>query len=183
MSRTNSLWTGITAVLLVLAAAESHAEVTASGPSGFSLKIELPVTVAPTEAFRRFLEIGQWWNSEHTYSGKSANLRLESKAGGCFCETLPDGGFVKHMDVVYSAPGKVLRLAGGLGPLQGMGATGIMGFQFKPEGATTRIILTYTVSGFGTGKGLAEVALPVEGVLTEQLTRFKRFAETGKPAA
>jgi hypothetical protein len=28
---------------------------------------------------------------------------------------------------------------------------------------------------------LAEIAPAVDGVLTDQLTRFKRFAETGKP--
>src|SRR5690349_14228561 len=129
------------------------------------------------------MQIGRWWNPAHTYSGDAANLALSAKPGGCLCETLPGGGFVKHMDVVYAAPGKALRLVGGLGPLQGMGAAGAMTFDFKAEGAITRVTVTYIVSGFAPGAGLAAIAPPVEGVLAEQLTRFKRFTETGKPSA
>ena len=54
---------------------------------------------------------------------------------------------------------------------------------FKAEGAITRVTVTYIVSGFAPGAGLAAIAPPVEGVLAEQLTRFKRFTETGKPSA
>jgi hypothetical protein len=169
-------------------ATQGHAEVTASGPSGFSLKVEVPVSVRPDEAYTRFLRIGDWWNEAHTYSGKATNLTLDANPGGCFCERLPRGGFVRHMAVVFFAPGKTLRLEGGLGPLQGMGASGVLSFEFKPEStgpeaAGTRLIVTYTVTGFAPGKGLAEIAPPVDSVITEQVTRFKRFAETGKPTA
>jgi hypothetical protein len=53
----------------------------------------------------------------HTFSGNAHNLSIEEKAMGCFCEKLPDGGGVSHMEVVYFAPGKTLRLSGALGPL------------------------------------------------------------------
>jgi hypothetical protein len=168
--------------LLILSASPAGwAEVTATGPSGFSLKIETTVAGAPTDAFNHFIQIGRWWNAAHTYSGDAANLALSAKPGGCFCETLPGGGFVKHMDVVYAAPGKTLRLFGGLGPLQGMGAAGALTFDFKAEGANTRVTVTYVVSGFAPGPGLAPLATPVDGVLMGQLARFKHFAETGKP--
>jgi hypothetical protein len=161
----------------------TRAAVVASGPSGFSLTLETAVSASPDEAFARFIRIGRWWSSKHTFSGNAVMMTLDAKPGGCFCESLPGGGFVRHMDVVFSAPGKTLRLEGGLGPLQGMGASGVMSFTFKPEGPegkTTRLALTYTVSGFATGKGLAEIAPAVDGVLTEQLSRFKHFAETGE---
>jgi hypothetical protein len=183
MRRTKALLIAFTGVLLAAAgAAPVQAEVTASGVPGFSLKIEVPLAVAPEAAFASFVRIGQWWNKDHTYSGDPANMTLEAKPGGCFCERLPDNGFVKHMDVVFAAPGKTLRLSGGLGPLQDMGASGVMAFQFKDEGAGTRLIMTYTVGGFAAGKGYAEIAPAVDRVLTEQLARFKRFAETGKAA-
>jgi hypothetical protein len=169
---------GLLAVLLPPA---GRAEVTASGPSGFSLKIEVPVAAAPNEAFFGFLRIGRWWSDEHTYSGKAVNMTLEARPGGCFCERLPRGGFIKHMDVVYSAPGEGLRLSGGLGPLQPMGAGGLLAITFKPDGDHTRLIVTYTVSGFPGGMGFLELAPLVDRVLNEQLARFKRFAETGKP--
>jgi hypothetical protein len=174
--------TPLLGLLTVAATAAGRAEVTASGPSGFSLKIEMPVAVGPRDAFINFVRIGSWWNKEHTYSGDPpTHLTLDPRPGGCFCERLPNGGFVEHMNVVFSAPGKILRLAGGLGPLQAMGANGVMALQFNADGPNTRLIMTYIVSGFATGKGLAEIAPAVDGVLTDQLTRFKRFAETGKP--
>jgi hypothetical protein len=185
MRRIKSLLTGISGLLAALATAPGRAEVTASGPSGFSLKIETTVTTSPDDAFFSFLRIGRWWSDGHTYSGNAVNMTLDARPGGCFCERLPRGGFVRHMEVVYSAPGKGLRLSGGLGPLQEMGAIGLMAIAFKPEGPErndTRLIVTYTVNGFATGKGYADIASAVDGVLAEQVARFKRFVETGKPA-
>ena len=176
-----SLATGLLGLAAVAASPLGRAEVTASGPTGFSLKTEVTVAGSPADAFTRLIQIGRWWNPEHTYSGNPANLALTAQPGGCFCETLPGGGFVKHMDIIYAAPGQVLRLSGGLGPLQGMGASGALTFAFKADGTNTRLTMTYTVSGFAGDKGFTALAPIVDGVLTEQLTRFKRFTETGKP--
>jgi hypothetical protein len=170
-------------LLGVLASAAGRADVTGIGPSGFSLKIETTVAGPQADAFKRLTQIGRWWDPAHTYSGNGANLALSAKPGGCFCETLPGGGFVKHMDVVYAAPGKTLRLAGGLGPLQAMGATGTMSFDLTADGVNTRLTVTYFVSGFVAGQGFATLAPAVDGVLTEQVARFTRFAETGKPTS
>ena len=43
-------------------------------------------------------------------------------------EKLPDGGFVRHLQIVYYQPGKSLRLTGGLGPLQELGVHGSLVF-------------------------------------------------------
>jgi hypothetical protein len=183
MRTTKALSTALWGLLAVAATPVGWAEVTASGPSGFSLKVETTIAGTPADAYSHFMQIGRWWDPAHTYSGDAANLALSAKVGGCFCETLPGGGFVKHMDVVYAAPGQAVRLLGGLGPLQGMGASGALTFAFKADGAITRVTVTYVVSGFAPGAGLAPIAQPVEGVLTEQMARFKRFTETGKPTA
>lgn len=171
--------------LMAFTAAPLPAAVTESSPTGFSLKLETTVATSPEEAFARLLQIGKWWDNEHTYSGDAASMTLDTRLGGCFCEQLADGGFVRHMDVVYFAPGKALNLQGGLGPLQQRGASGVLAFSFKPEAAgskSTRVTMTYTVSGFGVGKGLAELAPLVDSVLGQQMVRYKRFIETGKPA-
>lgn len=167
--------------MALVASPAGWAEVTASGPSGFSLKTEVSLPGKPETAFASFLRVGQWWSDEHTYSGKATNMTLAAEPNGCFCERLPQGGFVKHMEVLYSAPGQALRLGGGLGPLQQMGATGVMTLIFKPEGDQVRLIMTYGVSGFAGDIGFAGIAPLVDRVLTEQLTRFKHFTETGKP--
>lgn len=183
MRTSKSLTTAFWGLLALSATRSGWAEVTGIGPSGFGLKTETTVAGTPTDAFNRFMQIGRWWNPAHSYSGDGANLALSAKPGGCFCETLPGGGFVKHMDVVYAAPGKLLRLSGGLGPLQGMGASGAMTFEFKAEGPNTHLTVTYIVSGFVAGQGFATLAPAVDGVLSEQVGRFKRFAETGKPTS
>ena len=156
---------------------------TASGPTGFIVNIEVTVAARPEEVYDRFVQIGSWWNDAHTYSGKASNMTLESRPGGCFCEALANGGFVRHMDVVFAMPGKALRLSGGLGPLQELGVSGLMALQFKADGARTRLQLTYTVSGFQQSKDVESIAPAVDGVLKEQITRLKRFAETGKPGS
>src|SRR5262249_24244675 len=116
----------------------------------------------------------------HTYSGNSRNMTLENKPGGCFCEKLADGGFVRHGSVEFSSRGKALRLSGALGPLQGMGAYALMALSFQKAGTGPERVVTYTVSGYAPGKGYEELAAPVNGVLTDQFARLKRYVETGK---
>ena len=84
-----------------------------------------------------YRELGQgrrWWDPAHTWSGSARNLKLEPKAGGCFCEKLADGGSVQHGRVIFAQPGKLLRLEGALGPLQDMAVTGVLSFNLAPDG-------------------------------------------------
>ena len=76
------------------------------------------------------------------------------------------------MEVVLVKPGSTLRVTGGLGPLQAMGATGALTFTLKgaAKGATT-VIAEYAVTGYSAA-GMAELADPVDKVLAEQLARF-----------
>jgi hypothetical protein len=82
------------------------------------------------------------------------------------------------MEVVYFAPGKAIRMLGGLGPLQEMGVHGALTIRLRPDGNKTVILLTYDVSGFFAG-GTDKIAPAVDGVLIEQMDRLKAFTEKG----
>jgi len=176
MPTLNPEWSCRRAALLVLAAltaAPAGAAVTSAGAGGFALHHEVVFPGTPAEAWSRLVAPASWWSADHTYSGDAKNLSLAAVPGGCWCEALPGGGFVRHMDVLYAAPGRALRLHGGLGPLQGMGASGAMTFVLKPDGATTRIVVDYVVSGYAAG-GFEKLAGGVDAVLGEQLASLAR---------
>jgi hypothetical protein len=157
----------------------AHAEVVSSVPSGFVVKTEAVVGVSPDSLYATLVQhVSEWWDPDHTFSGDAANLTLEAKPGGCFCEALPDGGGVRHLQVVYASPGKLLRMSGGLGPLQGSGLSGSLTFSFEAQGDSTLARMQYAVGGYMEG-GLEKIAPVVDGVLHGQFMRLKAFAETG----
>ena len=169
-------------------AAPAGADVISAAPGGFVIRIEMPVAAPPADVYARFLEIGRWWSDAHTYSGKASNMTLKSEPGGCFCEALSGGGFVRHGTLEYADKNKVARLSGALGPLQELGAHGMLSFTFTPAdkaspAAGTKLLVSYVVSGYQPGKGFEPLAGPVGGVLEEQLKRLKQLAETGRPAS
>ena len=150
-----------------------RAEVLSAGAGGFQLRHQVQTSLAPAEAYRRFLAIGQWWSDAHTYSGRAAGLSIDARPGGCWCEQLASGGALRHMTAIYLDPDKALRFEGGLGPLQPMGASGVMKIAFKPAatGPGSAVTLVYNVSGY-SAEGLAGIAPAVDQVLAEQLARF-----------
>jgi uncharacterized protein YndB with AHSA1/START domain len=166
------------ALLLCASPVAARADIADSSPNGFTVKFSATLRPPPAEVYQRIVRVAEWWDSGHTFSGDSHNLSIDARAGGCFCEKLPDGGFVRHLEVVFAWPGKLLRLYGGLGPLQGIAAAGPMTFQLKPEQAGTRLDLTYSVSGYGP-QGVASWAGPVNEVLGAQFARLKSYVETG----
>jgi uncharacterized protein YndB with AHSA1/START domain len=174
-----------TTVLLAAALASfivgtAFAGVADSSASGFTVKIAVHVQAPPAEAYRKFVRnIGDWWNSSHTFSGSAKNLSIEEKAAGCFCEKLPDGGGVRHMEVVTIMPGKMIVMTGALGPMQSLAAAGNMKVQFSSEEGGTKFEMTYSVVGY-LATGMNTFAGPSDGMLTEQVTRFKNYVEAGK---
>ena len=168
--------------ILALAPSWAKSEVAEASANGFTVKIGLRVQAPPEDVYRRLINnVGDWWNSEHTYSGSSHNLSIEAKPMGCFCEKLPNEGSVRHMEVVILVPGKMLGLIGALGPLQLIAAVGNMGIQFSPADGGTKLDVTYAVSGY-LPAGMNTWAAPVDSVLTEQFTRLKNYIERGSPA-
>ena len=163
------------------ASAPLPAGVTAAHANGFSIAHRVRVAAPPARVFEALsTQIDRWWNPQHSYSGKAENLRLEARAGGCFCETLPNGGSVEHMRVVNVMPGTMLRLVGGLGPLQAGGVTAHLTWQLAPDSTGTALTATYVAGGYIDG-GLDKLAGVVSFVLNEQVQRLKRVVETGKP--
>ena len=171
------------AIAGLLLAATARADVVETAASGFLVREEATIDAPVDKVYRALTtEVGRWWNPEHTYSGDAANLSIDPRPGGCFCEKLPDGGGVEHLTVAYVAPGKVLRLRGALGPLQGHGVSGSMTWHLAPAASGTKLDLSYSVGGYMQG-GFDKMAPAVSFVLGEQLGRLKAYVETGKPAA
>jgi uncharacterized protein YndB with AHSA1/START domain len=151
-------------------------------PNGFVVRHEATLNAAPAKVYEALLAVGTWWDPAHSYSGDSRNMSIDARAGGCFCERLADGGGVEHLRVVYLAPGKAIRMAGGLGPLQGSGLAGAMTWALAPAGNGTKLQLTYSVGGFMEG-GFEKMAPAVEDMLGHQLARLKLLVDTGSPVA
>lgn len=156
------------------------AEIVSASAGGFEVREIVHASVTPAAAFAAIGTPSRWWSPDHTYSRSAANLGLELRAGGCWCETLPDGGSVQHMVLVNVQPGKMVRLRGALGPLQGLAVDGAMTVSFIPDPGGTAIQMTYAVGGYSKD-GLDKLASPVDRVLGEQIQRLKAFLETGSP--
>ena len=163
-------------LVLSAAAAATPAAVIDATPGGFVVQHEAGIQASPGKVYAALLQVGRWWNPQHTFSGRSANLSIDPRAGGCFCERLPSGGGVEHMRVVNVQPNKVLRLVGALGPLQGSGLAGSLTWTLTPSGAGTTLKLSYSVGGYMQG-GLDKIAPAVDEVLTDQIGRLKRLVE------
>jgi len=172
----------VLAMACISAPAWLAAEVLDSSASGFTVKETLTVQGAPKDVYAKLLRIGDWWSPDHTFSHDSHNLSLEAKAGGCFCEKMPDGGGVKHLEVVRVAPGSTLVLRGAMGPMQTMAVEGSMEIELTPAGGATKLEVTYTVGGY-SAKGLTTLAGVVDRVTLDQFTRLKNLVEHGDPAA
>ena len=164
-------------LLLFLLASRAGATIIDSSYYGFTVKHELFVSCYPDSIYKYLvLDVGKWWDSEHTWSGKSANLVIQPKANGCFCEKLDNGGSVRHMSVVFVEPGKILRMEGGLGPLQMLAVQGTITFEIFPSLPVSKLSVIYTVGGY-CPTGLAHIAPLVDKVLGDQLNRLKEYAE------
>ena len=167
-------------MLLVVAAAPATAEVVKSSANGFEVRETVPLVIPPDAAFKAFGQLSQWWDPEHTYSGDSANLRLDLVPGGCFCERIPkSGGGVEHMHVAYVEPGKRVVMTGALGPLLYEATSGVMDVEIKTIAGGSQLTLDYKVAGFANG-GADKLAAAVDGVLSGQMKRYRTYA-TSQP--
>jgi uncharacterized protein YndB with AHSA1/START domain len=162
-------------LLSALASEKAAAAVSETHENAFTIETTVLVDATPASTWRELTRVSLWWDPAHTWSGSAKNLKLEPKAGGCFCEKLADGGSVQHGRVVFAQPGKILRLQAALGPLQSMAVTGMLSFTLSPDGPGTRITMTYRVAGALTMES-AKLAPLVDQVLETQLNRLRDFA-------
>ncbi len=162
-------------ILLAIAltgATPVSAEVLKSSETAFTTRHKLTVAAPPAKVWETLLHPDRWWDAAHTYGGSAANLVLDPRPGGCWCEKTATGG-VEHMRVVYLAGGATLRMVGGLGPLQARPVSAVLTITLEPAGAGTELTATYAVGG----PDLAGLAAPVDGVLGGQWARLKTAAE------
>ncbi len=162
--------------LFLLVADQARSEVTAADEAGFQIKITKRAELSPRDTYQALTEINRWWLKAHTYTGQSSNLAMDFDRGW-FIENLPDGGYVRHMEIVFHQPGKMLRLTGGLGPLQPMGVHGAMTFELRAAGTATEIDFSYNVSGYAPA-GLTGYAPLVDQVLGQQLDSLKSYCDS-----
>jgi uncharacterized protein YndB with AHSA1/START domain len=172
---------GFAAIVSVLAlAGQATAEVKSATPNGFEVVSIATIAAPPDRVYSALGEIGHWWSPSHTFSRDAANLSIELRAGGCFCEQLKGGGSVQHLQVVYAAPGEGLRLRGALGPLQMEGVDGTVSWTLKPTEDGTSVTQSYVVGGYIRG-GMEQWAPKVDRVLDAQLQRLKSYLEGKSP--
>ena len=171
---------GLASVLLLLQFASAHSEVLDVGATGFQVQERAHIAATPDRIYAALIDPRHWWGSSHTFSGNAANLTLDARAGGCWCESMPDGGSVQHMVVVYAEPGKVLRLRGALGPFQGTGTEGAITWTVIPAGLGSDVTLDSVDGGYMKG-GFASIAPIADKVMGEQIARLKAYIETGSP--
>lgn len=171
----------IIALAASLAGTHVHAAVRESDAGHFLLAYSLPVKATPQKAYAATIGIARWWSSDHTYSGSAKNLHLDARAGGCWCETLKGGG-VEHMRVVLAMPAQMLRLKGGLGPLQAGAVDATLTFEFKAGKDGNVVAVSYVAAGYFSG-GLDKVAAGVDQVLGLQLQRLAAVIDGADPDA
>jgi uncharacterized protein YndB with AHSA1/START domain len=167
--------------LTLSAAGAARAEVAETWDTGFTLKSKVEVAAPPARAYAAIGEVGKWWNGAHTYSGSAANMTLPLQPGACFCEILPGGGVVHGRVVQVRRAQGLVRVDAALGPLQEMGVAAALTFVVKPAGAAASTVeMTYTVGGGRPGFAKM-LAVGVDGVMSDQLARYGKFVQTGKP--
>ncbi|GAA4021503.1 SRPBCC family protein [Sphingomonas swuensis] len=166
----------VAAAALLVASAPARATVLASSGNGFEVESRVDTALPPAALFRAFGDLPSWWSAEHSYSGKSANLSLDLKPGGCWCERLPSGGGVEHMRVAFVDPPSRIVLTGALGPLLAEATTGVMQVVIEPSATGSSLVINYRAAGFAKG-GAARLAPAVDQVLAIQAKRLAARAE------
>lgn len=165
--------------LMIAAAVPASAEVVQTSASGFQLRSVAVLEEAEAhEAWSALSRWGEWWSSAHTYSGDAAHLTLAMQAGGCLCEVWP-GGQIEHARVLLAWPEQgLLRMNAPFGPLQAQPVTAILTYSIRTrdEGGV-EVIQTLAVGG--GDETTAAMAEGVDFVMSQGLTRYERFVETG----
>ena len=163
------------AMLLFEPAAQSA--VTNATAAGFAVRETVHLTAPASQVYELIIHPERWWNAEHTFSHSAANLHLDARAGGCFCETLPNGGSVQHLTVVMAAPGKALTLRGALGPFQGQGVAGALSWTLASAPQGTDVTLTYVLGGYlSLAGGFEQWARNADAMLEGQIQSLSKAA-------
>ena len=166
-------------VALLVMTSPAVSKVVSSSANALDISHGFETGMQPHRLYDLFGKPERWWNPAHSYSGDAQRLRMELKPGGCFCESLPNGGGVEHLRVSHVDPGKRITLSGALGPLLYEAAAGVMDIQIKPRAAGgSTLTMQFRAAGFAQGNA-AKLAPAVDAVLREQMDRL--FAASRRP--
>lgn len=172
----------------------AHAEVRATGETGFNSYHVAEVDAPPAVVWKRLMTPKDWWNKDHSWTGSTDGFYIEPKVGGCFCEAIQEKnaagkvvtvGGVEHMRVIYYHPEHVLRMQGGLGPLQSEAVFAVLTVAMAAtnDGKGTKISFSYNVGGY-MRQGVPGMAKAVDGVIGEQFQNLiKPFVKESDAAA
>lgn len=166
--------------LLALLPTSGYAEVKDSTPAGFTIENS---AVVPGDAAAVWLalakHVDEWWPKDHTWWGARAKLTIDAHAGGCFCER-GQGHEAQHMQVVLADAPKLLRMTGGLGPLQGMGLQGVLEWRMATVDGGTKITLWYRAGGYSPDD-IGKFAPVVDSVQALQLGALAAYVRNHAP--
>ncbi|MCZ8528674.1 SRPBCC family protein [Alteromonas sp. PRIM-21] len=174
----------------------SHADVNYADNSGFSITNESE-SAAPIEAvYSHFIQdVDKWWPKDHTWW--KGTLSIDEQAGGCFCEVTQTAS-AAHMQISYVEPNKKVVMTGGLGPLQEMGVSGALTWEFstveenalsnddikREPSPKTKVTLTYHASGNihfngqrASNEDAAKLVKVVDKVQAQQLNALTAFSD------
>jgi uncharacterized protein YndB with AHSA1/START domain len=143
---------------------------------GITLEKEVPIAAPPDEAWNAFTgDVSGWW--DHTFSGKPRKLVIDRLPGGGFWEIFDaEGHGVKHAEILWAEPGKVLKMRGPLG-FSGKAVDLVHTFRFEPDGAGTKILFTLNALGQLDDLDVAALEQVWEHFLVE---RFQAHVAAGK---
>ncbi len=187
MSKTQTILVGL--ATLCLLAQSAQAEVTKSDEGGFVTRNAAVVAATPKEVWLALISPGKWWSPQHTWSGDPVNLSLMPRAGGCFCERIPETpdpiggaleGSAEHMRVLQAHPERALRMRGSLGPLQSEPVSGVLTISISEVEQGSRIVWEYVVGGYMRYE-VGTIAPAVDAVMSEQLARLTKLLGPVEP--
>jgi len=157
-----------------------RAEVKDASASGFTIENSVVVPLDASTAWQALVgNVDSWWPKDHTWWGRASRLTIDPRAGGCFCEVAGDRQ-AQHMQVVLADPPGLLRMIGGLGPLQGIGLSGVLEWRMTAVDGGTRITLRYRAGGYAPDD-LSKLAAAVDGVQALQLGGLAKYLRDHLP--
>lgn len=110
------------------------AEPVVSTPQAVTITIERNSATIPDALFALMASPDRWWSDDHTWSGDAANMTLDARAGGCWCEIVAGGPSVEHGRVLnFDRRRRTIVFDASLGPLQTEAIAARLQWQILPR--------------------------------------------------
>jgi uncharacterized protein YndB with AHSA1/START domain len=154
----------------------ASAEIVDVQANGMEVRQQVHIEAPPDKVWAALMAPARWWSSDHSFSGSSANITIDPKVGGCWCETLPNGGGVRHMEVTYIAPPKTVVFRGALGPFYNLAADGALSYTLAEKDGGTDVTVVFRAGGY-VKEGFQKWAGAVDGVFAQQTGNLKKHIE------